>query len=136
MCSSVSRPVCLRCAENRRGDRQRDGEAGQRHHRTRSRLQESAFRPGAAEDALRQDPPLLFSQPGQREALQGTTRLPLKVKVQQDKNCWGEILFVHTFFSFFVPCAELYSRSGDSKAHYAIQDLSNGGALVGPALIK
>lgn len=66
--------VCLRCAEKGRGDHKRDGEARERHHRTSRRLQESAFCPRIAEDALRQDPSLVFGRPGQRKALQGTTR--------------------------------------------------------------
>ncbi|KAI4802781.1 hypothetical protein KUCAC02_006357 [Chaenocephalus aceratus] len=40
------------------------------HHRTSGRLQESALCPRIAEDALWKDPSLLFSQPGQRQAVQ------------------------------------------------------------------
>lgn len=61
---------CRRRAEEPR-DLRRDRKAGEEHGRTRGRSEESAFRPGVTQDALRQDPPLLSRQPGQRETLQG-----------------------------------------------------------------
>lgn len=83
---------CRRRAEELR-DLRRDRKAGEGHGRTRGRYEESAFRPGVTQDALRQDPPLLFRQPGQRETLQGTSvsNRPACLEETADANVWSDL---------------------------------------------
>lgn len=69
-----SRSFFLRRAEKAGGHHEGAGEAREGHHRAGGRLQKSAFCASAAENALRQDPSLLFGEPRQRQAVQGTTR--------------------------------------------------------------
>lgn len=62
---------------------------------------------------------------------------PYKVRHNSEGNifCVTSIL-KGTANVVFVPCAKLYSCSEESKARFAIQNLSNDGALAGLALIK